>query len=172
MGKTGKHFSFDVNLNWIADTRGILSAEDAEGTVRVATPPEFGGSGRPWTPEHYFLSAICSCFMTTFLVFAKKLQFTISNFDCNITGQVEIVNGRYKFTAINLYPKIYIAGEGLRQKANVALEKTHKHCLISNSVNAEIFYHSQVLVDEASIDKTNREIAPATYDFSELKKGA
>jgi peroxiredoxin-like protein len=172
MGKSDKHFSFDVNLNWIADTRGLLSAKDASGTIHIATPPEFGGSGKPWTPEHFFLGSICGCFMTTYLVFAKKSQLNISNFECNVIGQVEIVNGRYKFTSINLYPKIFIAEEELREKANLALEKTHKHCLISNSVNAEIYYHSQVLLDVDSIDQTKTNADSTAYGFNELKKGA
>lgn len=147
-GKTDKQFFFEVQLNWLADTRGILSAKDANGTVHVATPPEFGGEGKPWTPEHLFLSSISSCYMTTYLVFAKKLGFEISHFDCNTIGQIEIIEGKYKFTNINLFPKMYITGEELREKARIAMEKTHKYCLITNSVNATIFYHSEILIDQ------------------------
>jgi peroxiredoxin-like protein len=146
-GKTAKQFFFEVKLNWLADTRGTLTAKDATGTIHVATPPEFGGEGKPWSPEHLFLSSINSCFMTTYLAFAKKLRFKISNFECTAIGQIEIVDGKYKFTNINLYPKIYIANEALREKANLALEKTHHSCLITNSVNAGIFYHSEILLN-------------------------
>lgn len=146
--KTDKRFLFEVQLDWLAGTRGILSAKDADGTVHIATPPAFGGEGRPWTPEHLFLSSISSCFMTTYLVFAKKYLFEISHFECNAIGQIEVINGKYKFTSVNLYPKVYIADETLRKKANLALEKTHKHCLITNSVNADVFYHSEVLIDQ------------------------
>ncbi|MFM9910293.1 MAG: OsmC family protein [Chitinophagaceae bacterium] len=145
-GKTDKQFFFEVQLNWLADTRGILSAKDASGTLHVATPPAFGGEGKPWTPEHLFLSSISSCFMTTYLSFAKKLQFEIAHFDCNAIGQIEIIEGKYKFTTINLYPKIYIGDETVREKAISAMEKTHKYCLISNSVNAQVIYHSEVVL--------------------------
>lgn len=149
-GKTDKQFFFEVQLNWLADTRGILSAKDASGTIHVAMPPEFGGEGRPWTPEHLFLSSISSCFMTTYLSFARKLRFELSHFDCNTIGQIEIIDGKYKFTNINVYPKVYIAEEALREKANMAMEKTHKYCLITNSVNAAVFYHSEVVSDPHS----------------------
>ncbi len=174
-GKSDKHFSFEVNLNWIDDTRGVLAAKDANGTVHVATPPEFGGSGRPWTPEHLFLASISSCFMTTYLAFTKKLRFHFSNFECNSIGQVEIIDGKYKFTHIDLYPKVFINDETLREKANLALEKTHKHCLVSNSINAIIYYHSQVLLQTGGHHGT---IAPqlkkatGSYDLDEYKKGA
>ena len=146
-GKTDKQFFFEVQLNWQEATRGILSAKGTSETVHVATPPEFGGEGKCWAPEHLFLSSISSCFMATYLAFAKKIHFDISNFECNTIGQIEIVDGKYKFTNINLYPKIYIADEALREKANAALEKTHAYCLITNSVNASIFYHSEILIE-------------------------
>jgi peroxiredoxin-like protein len=145
--KLDKQFFFEVRLNWLANTRGILSAKDAEGTVHVATAPEFGGSGKPWTPEHLFLSSVSSCFMSTYLAFAKKLKFEISHLSCDAIGQIEIVNGRYKFTHINVYPKVFISGEELREKAETAMEKAHKYCLISNSINADIFYHSEILTE-------------------------
>jgi organic hydroperoxide reductase OsmC/OhrA len=147
-GKTDQQFFFEVRLNWLSKKEGILSANDASGTLHVATPPEFGGEGKPWTPEHFFLSSISSCFMTTYLAFAQKLHFKISHFDCQIVGQIEIVEQKYKFTNINLYPRIYIADESLREKANLAMEKTHKYCLITNSVNATVFYHSELLIDQ------------------------
>jgi peroxiredoxin-like protein len=145
-GKTDKQFLVEVQLNWLNAKKGILHANDAEGTIHVATPPKFGGEGKPWTPEHLFLSSISSCFMSTYLAFAQKAGFQIAHFDCNAIGQIEISEGRYRFTNINLYPRIYIADESLREKAAAALEKTHKCCLISNSVNATIFYHSEILV--------------------------
>lgn len=145
--KTGNQFFFDVNLDWLENTKGILSSKNANGTIQVATPKEFGGEGNEWTPEHFFLSAISSCFMTTFLSFTKKLHFEIKDFKCEIIGQLEIVDGKYKFTNINLYPKVYLFDETLRDKTNVALEKTHKYCLITNSVNATVLYHDEIIID-------------------------
>lgn len=144
--KTGKQFFFEVQLNWLTAKKGVLLSKDAEGPLHIATPPKFGGEGKPWTPEHFFLSSISGDFMTTFLAFAHKSRLQISHFECNAIGQIEIIEGKYKFTNINLYPKVYIADESLREKAAVVLEKTHKSCLIANSVNAVIFYHSEILI--------------------------
>jgi peroxiredoxin-like protein len=146
-GKNDKQFHFEVQLDWLEGTRGILSARDANGAIQIATPPEFGGEGEAWTPEHLFLSSISSCYMTTYLSFAKKLGFEISHFDCNTIGQIEIFESKYMFTSINLFPKVYIKGEELRDKAKIAMEKTNKYCIISNSVNATIFYHGEILID-------------------------
>jgi organic hydroperoxide reductase OsmC/OhrA len=169
--KTDKQFFFEVKLNYLADTRGVLSAKDAEGTLHIATPPEFGGEGKPWTPEHYFLSSVSGCFMTTYLAFVKKLQFAISNFECNAIGQIEILEGKYKFTNINLFPKIYIADESLREKANLAVEKTHKYCLITNSLNAAVFYHTEVLLTaQPGYETKKANLLPTSFSPTEIEE--
>ena len=151
-GKTATHHFFEVELNLTGDTSGTLSSTDAEGTVAVATPPEFGGTGKPWTPEHLFLGAISGCFMTTLISFSRKFGFTMSHFACHAIGQIEIIEGRYKFTKVDLYPRITIPDAGLKEKAALAVEKTHKYCLISNSVNAAIYYHTEIIVAATSLE--------------------
>jgi peroxiredoxin-like protein len=146
-GKTDKQFLFEVQLNWLESTNGVLTAKDADGLIHVGTPPEFGGEEKTWSPEHLFLSSISSCYMTTYLAFAKKLGFEISHFECNTIGQIQIIDEKYKFTNINIYPKIFIAKEELREKATTALNKTHKYCLVTNSLNANVFYHSEIIKD-------------------------
>ena len=142
--KQNKLFVFEVNLNWISKQKGFLSAKDAPGIIPVAAPGVFGGTEKLWTPEHLFLSSISSCFMTTYLVFAKKFKFDIAGFECAINGQVEIVDGKYQFTQITIFPKIHVENESLREKAELALERTKKYCLISNSIKAEMIYHGEV----------------------------
>ena len=166
-GKTEKQFLFEVQLDWLSAKKGMLSAKDAEGSIHVAIPPKFGGEGRPWTPEHLFLGAITSSFMNTYLAFAQKAGFQLLHFDCSTVGQIEIVEGKYRFTIINLYPKIYIAAETLREKATAALEKTHRSCLIANSVHADIFYHSEIRVAPAALE-TPENTTGSRYDPQNL----
>jgi peroxiredoxin-like protein len=145
--KNNKQFVFEVELNWLVKKRGVLSSNNVNNTLHVATPQEFGGEGREWSPEHLFLSSISSCFMSTYLFFAQKLNFEVINLECTAIGQIELIDGKYQFTRINLVPKIYIASEELREQANLALEKAQKYCLISNSINASIIYNSEVIAD-------------------------
>lgn len=142
-----KQFVFEVELNWLVKKRGILSADSVNNTLHVATPQEFGGEGKEWSPEQLFLSSISSCFMSTYLFFAKKLDFEITNLYCNAVGQIEMIDGKYQFTRINLFPKINIANEETREKANIALEKAKKYCLVSNSVSTEINYNTEIESD-------------------------
>ena len=69
-----------------------------------------------------------------------------AGFECTATGQVELVDGKYKFTYIHLYPKAIVGKDEDVEKAELALEKTKKYCLISNSINAEIVQHPEVAI--------------------------
>jgi organic hydroperoxide reductase OsmC/OhrA len=138
---------FATRLDWQEQQKGIFTANDVQGTIYVATPQLFGGTGQEWSPEHLFINAIAGCFMTTYLYFAGKLEFNISHFTCLTTGQIKLAGGRYEFTKIDLYPKIYVANELLMEKAQTALQKTEAYCLVSNSVKTNIVYHSEILKD-------------------------
>jgi peroxiredoxin-like protein len=147
-GKTEKQFFFETQLHWEVGGEAILSVKNVPQKIKVGAPVEFGGNGSVWTPETLFLNAISSCFLTTYQAFAKKLRFDITHLTCNTIGQIEIIDGKYKFTNINLFPKIYVKNNETKEKANLAVEKTHKYCLITNSLNAIVFYHTEVLIEE------------------------
>lgn len=145
-GKTEKRFFVETRLNWLNDQHGILSGRDTEGILHITSSPKFDGEGELWTPEQLFLGSISSCFMTTFLAFAKQFDFDITDFECVAIGEIKFEDGKQRFTGIDLYPKVNIPGENLRDKATHALEKTHQWSLVSSAVGVEIFYHSEILV--------------------------
>lgn len=144
--KDGKHFVFDVRLDWLEHQKGILTANDANGPVYVATPPAFGGEGREWSPEHLFLGSISSCFMSTYLYFAKKMNFSITHLECETFGQVELVEGKYSFTHITIFPIIYVSNGTLLEIADLAILKAQKHCLVSNAISIKVEYRGKVQV--------------------------
>ena len=146
-GKRDRQFFFEVKLNWVSGTKGLLTAKGVTEDIQVATPPEFGGEVYSWSPEHLFLSSIIGCFMSTYMAFANKLAFEILKLECSAIGQIEIIEGKYKFTHINLYPQLYVSDDAVKEKAKLALEKTQRYCLITNSVNAAILYHSEIFIE-------------------------
>lgn len=141
--KSEKNFLFETNLEWVEGKKGVLSARDADGMIFIETPPAFGGTGKPWSPEHLFLGSISTCFMTTFLAFADKYKFPIKGMKCPAIGQIRLVEGSYQFTQVDLYPEIFIE-EIHREAAEKTLEKTTRHCLIARSIASQVYYHSQV----------------------------
>ena len=145
--KNNKPIIFTTDLQWSGDRSGTVSSSSLR-SFSVSTPPEFGGPEGEWSPEHLFLSSITSCFMSTYLVFVNKMKIENTGFECTATGQVEIVDGKYKFTYIHIYPKAFVGNDVDVERARVAMEKAKKYCLISNSVNAEIVQHPEVAIEK------------------------
>lgn len=148
-GKKDKSFLFTTELHWKEKQIGRLSVKDTTDEIVVATPVCFGGVGQHWSPEQLFLASISSCFMATYLSFAAP--HTLADFYCTAIGQVEQIEGKYRFTQINLYPIVYIATESKRVSAQQALVKTHQHCLVTHSVSALVYYHSEIKILETSV---------------------
>jgi organic hydroperoxide reductase OsmC/OhrA len=152
--KKEQQYLFEVELQRLDGADGLLTADDASNSIRVGLPDVFGGDKDQWNPEHLFLASIVSCYMTTYMSFAKKMSLDIAHFACHAIGQVTVADNRLEFARITVYPKIYIAKNELFQKASLAMEKTQEYCLISNSVRPEIVYHGQILnQDDIDLDK-------------------
>jgi len=145
--KSNKPIIFTTELYWSGDKLGILDSPSLK-SFSVSTSPEFGGPEGEWSPEHLFLCSITSCFMSTYLSFVNKMKIENTGFECSSTGQVEVVDGKYKFTYIHIYPKAFVGNDADVEKARVAMEKTKKYCLISNSVSAEIVQHPEVAISK------------------------
>ena len=142
--KDQNNISFSVRLDWLNDLKGIITAHDTKGPIYVATPPAFGGEGMNWSPEHLFLGSIASCYMSTYLHFASKMNLKITHLECQAVGQIELVEGKYKFTHIGVFPTIYVDDHTSVELADLAMLKTKKQCLISNSIKADIIYNGKI----------------------------
>ena len=140
---------FEASVTWLNEKKGLLTSTDTAGSIQFETPAAFGGKGKAWSPEHLLLGSLSSCFMTTYLAFADKFRIALEGLHCPVKGKVELVDGKFRFTRIDLYPEVILADESMEEKAKLALEKAHKYCLISNSICCEIVSHDQVRVMQA-----------------------
>lgn len=131
--------TYQVQLNWIADRKGIVASEVLPTTIEVATPPEFPkGIEGIWSPEHLFVAAVNSCFMTTFLAVAENSKLEFSRFACNAVGTLDKVDGKYQITEVKLTPILTINDIALKEKGIRVMEMSEKACLISNSITSKV----------------------------------
>lgn len=108
-------------------------------SIAVATPPDFPkGIPNIWTPEHLFTAAVNVCLMNTFLVIAENSNLRFIKFTCDASGKAEKIDGKYLITEIELKPKIVIADEKDKERAQRIIEKAKNACLISNSVKSKV----------------------------------
>lgn len=136
---------YEVNVNWEADRKGLMTSPVLNENIEVATPPEFP-KGMPgiWSPEHLLVAAVNSCLMTTFLAIAENSKFDFANFESNADGKLEKVEGKFMISEIELKPVVTIRKEEDREKAIRILDKSEAACLISNSVKSKIIFKPEI----------------------------
>lgn len=140
-------YSYQVNLDWIKERKGILGSKVLNGQIEVATPPEFPkGMAGIWSPEHLFVASVNSCFMTTFLAIAENSKLDFEKFECDATGTLEKLDGKYMISKILLCPTLTIIDADEKEKAIRVLEMSEKACLITNSVKAEIKVQTEIKI--------------------------
>jgi peroxiredoxin-like protein len=138
---------YEVNLHWKQDRKGVVSSPVLNDKIEVVTPPEFPkGIEGIWSPEHLFTAAISSCLMTTFLAVAENSKLDFVSFDCKANGKLEMVEGKYMMSEVELSPKLVIKKEEDRERAERILTKSEAACLISNSIKSKIVFKPEIIV--------------------------
>ena len=130
-------YSYSTEVAWTGGRSGDLSAPDLP-DLEVDAPPEFKGHEGVWTPEHLFVAAVNSCFMTTFLAIAENSKLEFVSFSADAKGKLEKLEGRgFIMTEVVLRPKLLISHARDAERAGRILEKAERNCLISNSIKTE-----------------------------------
>lgn len=131
-----KYF-YSTEVEWTGERHGDLRAPVLP-NMQVDAPPEFKGHNGVWTPEHLFVAAVNSCFMTTFLAIAENSKLEFVSFSANAKGKLEKLEGQgFIMTEVVLRPKLVINHARDVERAGRILEKAEKNCLISNSIKTE-----------------------------------
>ena len=130
-------YSYSTEVAWTGGRSGDLSAPQLP-DLEVDAPPEFKGHDGVWTPEHLFVAAVNTCFMTTFLAIAENSKLEFVSFSADAKGKLEKLEGQgFIMTEVVLRPKLLISHARDAERASRILEKAEKHCLISNSIKTE-----------------------------------
>jgi len=115
--------------------------------IHFAAAPEFGGEPGLWTPEHFLLSAVASCFIAAFRTVATASQFEFQGIEVAVEGVLEKDAGGYRFNTISLQPVVIIFEEDQRQRAQHMLEKAARICPITRSLSAKIELETKILAE-------------------------
>lgn len=131
---------YRIQLEGTGVKTGQLSAPaDDLADLAVASPPEFGGPGRTWSPEHLFVAALSSCLMTTFRAIAAGSLLEVVSYHDEATGElVRAQDGMYRIESVVLRPRVVIADPTKLERAHRLLEKAERACLISRSVSCTV----------------------------------
>lgn len=137
MEQKSKEYRYHTAVKWTEQRKGVMSCA-GKPEVQVATPPEFKGHEGIWSPEDLFVASANICLMTTFLAVAERAGLAFSSYESTAEGRLELVEGKFQFTAITLRPSITLRSGEDAGKARGLIEKAEANCLISNSMKATV----------------------------------
>ncbi len=137
MEQKSKVYLYQTVVKWTEQRKGIISCA-GKPDVQVATPPEFKGHEGIWSPEDLFVASANVCLMTTFLAVAGRAGLAFSAYESTAEGRLELVDGKFQFTAITIRPSITLKPGSDPAKAKELIEKAEHNCLISNSMKATV----------------------------------
>jgi peroxiredoxin-like protein len=137
MDVRSKVYTYHTSVKWTEQRKGVISCA-GKPDIQVATPPEFKGHADIWSPEDLFVASANICLMTTFLSVADRAGLAFSSYESLAEGRLELVDGKFQFTAIRLKPTITLTMSSDADKAKELIEKAEANCLISNSMKAKV----------------------------------
>lgn len=117
---------------------GVVAFDRVPEPIRFSAPPEFLGEPQVWTPEHFFVAALVSCYVSTFSGVATASKFNFISLEVDAEGTIEMDAGGWRFTGVRLHPSVKIAREQDRDRARLLLEKAERSCLIARSISAKV----------------------------------
>ncbi|SRR6266496_790141 len=141
-----KEHTYRVTAWWASGQTGITKSDSAPNAVHFAAPPQFGGLEGRWTPEDMLLSAIASCFTTTFQAVAGYSKFEFLDLEVQVEGTVAKTESGYAFTGIRVRPKLTVSNENGQARGLELLKKAKGLCLVSRALGITQEFDAQIEV--------------------------
>ncbi|MEE4298543.1 MAG: OsmC family protein [Pseudomonadales bacterium] len=109
-------------------------------------PPEFGGPEGYWSPESLLTAAVADCFVLSFRAIARASKLDWQTLDCDVTGVLDRVEGRLRFTGFSITARLAITDAAAEAKAAKLLDKAEANCLVSASLSAPVALRSEIRI--------------------------
>jgi organic hydroperoxide reductase OsmC/OhrA len=127
---------------------GLAVAEGVEPSIPFSAPPEFNGRAGQWTPEHFFVAAVASCYVSTFSGMAFHSNFEFYSLELETEGIVEKDQVGWRFREVVLRPRLTIAHAEDRDLGNRLLHKAEKSCLVARSLACPVVLEPALFIAE------------------------
>ncbi|MGD1025239.1 MAG: OsmC family protein [Candidatus Sulfotelmatobacter sp.] len=133
---------------WSSGQTGLAKSDSAPNAIHFAAPPQFGGLEGRWTPEDLFISAVASCYTTTFHAVADNSKFDYNDLEVEAEGIVKKTGSGYIFSEIVLRPSLTIPSEDSRERAVTLLQKARELCLVSRALATVLNFETKIRISK------------------------
>lgn len=130
---------------------GVVHAEGILPAISFSPPPEFLGEAGRWTPEHFLVAAVASCFVSTFEGMAKSSRLEFRSVRLAAEGVLATENGGWRFTEIKLRPYVTVSKVEDHDRAVRLLAKAEKSCLVARSLQFKVVLFPAVKVEAEAL---------------------
>jgi peroxiredoxin-like protein len=137
---------------WSSGRTGLAKSDSAPNAIHFTAPPEFGGLEGRWTPEDLLLSAVASCYTTTFHALADYSKLEYADLEVEVEGVIRKTDSGYAFTEILIRPKLTISSDGEQTRALRLLQKAKTACLLSRALAVEQKFEPRVQAGEPRVE--------------------
>jgi organic hydroperoxide reductase OsmC/OhrA len=142
-------YTYQATAQFHQHDRSFVELEHgAPRIIHFSAPPEFGGEPGFWTPEHFLLAAVSSCFIATFRAVAAASKLEFQGIEVAVEGQLEKDSGGFRFTKMILRPTAIIFEEHERERTQRLLEKSERICLVTRSLSSAVELEAKILVEK------------------------
>ena len=114
----------------------LLNEVGVQLPISYEGPENKHGLERAYTPEHLFVSAVSSCFFTTFSVVSSNSNLKYLDLHIEAKGTMGASTGVKMMENIDQLITLTIPSNMSEKKALKVLELTEKHCPLANSVKS------------------------------------
>ncbi len=143
---------------WTSGQTGIAKSDSTPNAIHFTAPPEFGGLEGRWTPEDLLMTALASCFTTTFHAIAGYSKFEYTDLAVEAEGTVRKTDSGYCFSEIILRPTLTIPNEEQRERAATLMQKAKSLCLVSRALAVAPTFETTVEVGKQSHPPLDRKL--------------
>jgi peroxiredoxin-like protein len=119
---------------WASGRTGIAKSDTAPNVIHFAAPPQFGGMDGRWTPEDLLLTAVASCFTTTFQAIAEYEGFEYRDLQVEAQGEMRKTPEGFSFEEVVIRPTLGILDESKSERAVALLRKAGSVCMVSKTL--------------------------------------
>jgi organic hydroperoxide reductase OsmC/OhrA len=130
-------YKYKATAYWLLERRGMAAANGVPQAIEFSAPPEFHGDRELWTPEHFLMAAVASCYVSTFRAIAEASHFDSVALDVAAEGIMTRDRG-YRFTEITVSPVLTVATDEDLDRGRALLEKAEAHCPITRSLSCQV----------------------------------
>ena len=143
---------YEVRVKCTRPRSGVVASDSVPRPISFSAPPEFLGEPGVWTPEHFFVAAVATCFVSTFSDVAEMSKFAFTSLEVEAEATLEKGENGWRFAEVRLRPALKIAREQDRERADRLLAKAERSCLVARSISSDIILEPRVSVVSESVE--------------------